>query len=586
MLNVHLPYTPHFSNRELMCLLFQAICPEDSSALHNTLPLLLFYGRTAVCPPGQLLIRRLSEDEEPRSWNELVRLKQFGGYLEILFRCRGGSGTIAAQLAAHQPPSYDDSLNWTSIDGSLDSLAQGTPIDTSAVPAPVVALASHLFSYLRVDSMPLFRSLPNDYEKFTPARLLSLVDLARRGSVPHPDLPPWYAHDHWYDLRINSLSLDALGPQGQRIRQNPRQDTLVPLFLDFMQLAVSELRALRLDVSQSSTWEALKLYTVIKCNPGQSQYLSVCMLMPPEPAVNSWRSSLLRSITRVSARAYFTFNTTSTFVETELSRFDSDVLRTVGFTLGSLGLEDNVFMALLSQAFSRAWGGTFVQCRYGCETRFAQGNQRVSLADPRSSSCTIIVGVDLATLIVVNRNSSLTKLDLGVANELPVSMVVETPPPPLASLHAMFRAASPALQHIPLDGTTIIRVTKPYIVIGPLGQRWLSDQSKSEDRVTHREYLHSVLNELRRAGYDPFPIAKQGQAPFALLLACSDAAAASTMVVALRDQPQTQDLFERLLGSCDAVFETSLPPECIALQGPSALKDLLRPPTAGGTGQP
>jgi len=542
MLNVHLPYTPHFSNRELMCLLFQAICPEDSSALHNTLPLLLFYGRTAVCPPGQPMIRRLSEDEEPRSWNELVRLKQFGGYLEILFRCRGGSGTIAAQLAAHQPPSYDDSLNWTSIDGSLDSLAQGTPIDTSAVPAPVVALASHLFSYLRVDSMPLFRSLPNDYEKFTPARLLSLVDLARRGSVPHPDLPPWYAHDHWYDLRINSLSLDALGPQGQRIRQNPRQDTLVPLFLDFMQLAVSELRALRLDVSQSSTWEALKLYTVIKCNPGQSQYLSVCMLMPPEPAVNSWRSSLLRSITRVSARAYFTFNTTSTFVETELSRFDSDVLRTVGFTLGSLGLEDNVFMAMLSQAFSRAWGGTFVQCRYGCETRFAQGNQRFSLADPRSPSCTIIVGVSLSTLIVVNRNSSLS--------------------------------------------TTIIRVTKPYIVIGPLGQRWLSDQSKSEDRVTHREYLHSVLNELRRAGYDPFPIAKQGQAPFALLLACSDAAAASTMVVALRDQPQTQDLFERLLGSCDAVFETSLPPECIALQGPSALKDLLRPPTAGGTGQP
>jgi hypothetical protein len=245
-----------------------------------------------------------------------------------------------------------------------------------------------------------------------------------------------------------------------------------------------------------------------------------------------------------------------------------------------------VFMAMLSQAFSRAWGGTFVQCRYGCETRSAQGNQRVSLADPQSPSCTIIVGVDLATLIVVNRNSSLTKLDLGVANELPVSMVVETPPPPLASLHAMFRAASPALQHIPLDGTTIIRVTKPYIVIGPLGQRWLSDQSKSEDRVTHREYLHSVLNELRRAGYDPFPIAKQGQAPFALLLACSDAAAASTMVVALRDQPQTQDLFERLLGSCDAVFETSLPPECIALQGPSALKDLLRPPTAGGTGQP
>ena len=533
------------------------------------------------------MIRRLSEDEEPRSWDELVRLKQFGGYLEILFRCRGGSGTIAAQPATYQPPSYDDNLDWTSIDGVLESLAQGTPVDLSRAPAAVIEIASHLFSHARVDSMPLLRSLPNDYEKLTPARLLSLVDLARRGSVPHPDLPPWYAHDHWYDLRINSLSLDALGPQGQRIRQNPRQDTLVPLFLDFMQLAVPQLRALRLDVSQSSTWEALKLYTVIKCNPGQSQYLSVCMLMPPEPAVNSWRSSYLRSITRVSAKAYFTFNTTSTFVETELSRFDSEVLRAVGFTLGSLGLEDNVFMAMLSQAFSRAWGGTFVQCRYGCETRSAQGNQRVSLADPQSPSCTIIVGVDLATLIVVNRNSSLTKLDLGVANELPVSMVVETPPPPLASLHAMFRAASPALQHIPLDGTANIQVTNPFIVIGPLGLRWLSDQSKSANRVRHREYLHSFLNELRRAGYNPFLIAKQGQAPFALLLAFSDAATASTMVVALRDQPQTQDLFERLLGFCpEAVFETSLPPECIATQGPSVLKDLLRPPTAGGISQP
>ena len=126
-----------------------------------------------------------------------------------------------------------------------------------------------------------------------------------------------------------------------------------------------------------------------------------------------------------------------------------------------------------------------------------------------------------------------------------------------------------------------------YQFFGPLDQRWLSNQSKSADRVIHREYLSSVLNELRSVGYGPFFIARQGQAPFALLLAFSDAATASTMVVALRDQPQTQDLFERLLGFCpEAVFETSLPPECIATQGPSVLKDLLRPPTAGGTGQP
>jgi hypothetical protein len=101
-----------------------------------------------------------------------------------------------------------------------------------------------------------------------------------------------------------------------------------------------------------------------------------------------------------------------------------------------------------------------------------------------------------------------------------------------------------------------------YQFFGPLDQRWLSNQSKSADRVIHREYLSSVLNDLRSVGYDPFPIARQGQAPFALLLACPDAAIASAIVDALRDKPQTQDLFEKLLGfRPEAVFETGLPPE-------------------------
>ncbi len=39
-----------------------------------------------------------------------------------------------------------------------------------------------------------------------------------------------------------------------------------------------------------------------------------------------------------------------------MRRFDSEVLRAVGFTLGNLGLEDNVYMEMLSQTFSRAWG--------------------------------------------------------------------------------------------------------------------------------------------------------------------------------------------------------------------------------------
>lgn len=242
----------------------------------------------------------------------------------------------------------------------------------------------------------------------------------------------------------------------------------------------------------------------------------------------------------------------------------------------TLEIGDAVFMAILAAAFSRAWNTT-VQCRYGCEIR---GPQRTILVDPRSQQCGIIVGVDLTTLLLWNRTRHTVPLELGGI----VSLRVGSPKIPKAALHDLLRHLEPALRVIALDDHSDPGLTAISLVVGPLPRRWLSDVTRSRERVTHNQYLESRRQHLSIQGMSASFLRRNAEPPFAVHFACPNVEVATRFVTCLRrNENNLQDELAATLGMrLPALFESRAPPECIEVLGERGLRKLLTPQTTGG----
>lgn len=581
--SVRLPSTHQVAFGELPTLLLARLCPNRYSLAQCDAPLIHFNGCSPDRSPGPPRISRLRVSHEPKSWEDLARLKHQGGFVEIQLRCRGGSDTGQNTLPTYVPPSYRDDLDWDAVSAALGTLAGGNPLTVSAATPEVCQLARHLHQYIPTGQYQALCNWPDGYDHLTPARLTALFDLVRR-YTPAPGLPEWYRPSTWVDVRINSLPVEALGLSAQQLGSKPSPERLHASLLALLQDKVPELRLLRLDPSQPDVWQCLESNVSIRCNPSQSRFLSIVMLLPAESPESPWRSRLLSGVSRLSSHSYLTFNSSSTLIEAELRPSDAVILVAIAKTLC---LPDNVYMSILAAAFSEAWGGAQVHCRYGCEIRSSNGNQRLVLADPGSTKCGIVVGASLATLLQANRSSRLTKLRLGALGQFPVSLLVEAPSIPKAALFDLMHSVDPALRLIPLEGSADPGLTESNIVIGPLPRRWLPSQSRSQDRVTQLAYLQRTQSALSSTSLSARFVSRPGEPPFALFLACPDTQTTSTLVVALRDDQSTQAQFESLLGFLpQAVFESKVPPECITLMGERGLRELLNPPGEGGQPPP
>lgn len=570
MHNVQLPTAQTRDIGSLPALILKQLCPDDYlSLLRRDSVLIQFHGIPPDCPPASPVIERLRERDEPRSWPDLQRLKHHGGFIEVLFRCRGGADSGQGREAAEQPPDYSTIHAWSAVDQSLEFLvsSQGPPQVMRSLEG---ATAQYLLRSCSLDMLTALHRL-TDWPSI--GRLLALRDMAIRTPNPSQTMPNWYVASSWIDVRINSLRIDSLGPSIQRLGQNPRPEELVPLLVELITRHAPALRGLRLDDHQYDTWQALVSNVKLWYNPSQSRYLNASILLPPEFNPDSWRTGLITGRIRLSNESYLTFNPSSTFVEAELDH--ADALRLIQLA-STLEIGDAVFMAILAAAFSRAWNTT-VQCRYGCEIR---GPQRTILVDPRSQQCGIIVGVDLTTLLQRNRNRHTVPLELGGI----VSLRVGSPNIPKAALHDLLRHLEPALRLIALDDHSDPGLIAASLVVGPLPRRWISDVTRSRERVIHNEYLESRRQHLSVQGMSVFFLRKNAEPPFAVYFACPNVEVATGFVTSLRQNVNhVQDELAAILGMrLPALFESRAPPECIEVLGEKGLRKLLTPQTAGG----
>jgi hypothetical protein len=549
-------------------------------------PQLIFHGcpcRDTSLPVRS--IRRLKDHEIPKTWEGMDWLKHCGGFIEVHIPLRGGADSDAASQQASsscQPPTLTSDLDWTAVDGALSRLAEGQS-SLACYSMQVQTLALHLSSFIGLAQFDALhkhiQSWPIDaHSLLTPARVASLADILRRLPVELPPLPSWYASDRWIDVRINGLRFSDLSVTAQQLGRG-RPDLIVSALLDLLQLKLPAIRALRLDRHNPEAWKVLVSNIKIRCNPEQSQFLSTVMLLPPG---EQWRADLLSNAMRLTEASYITLNSTDTFVEVELHPRDAGLLKSIGATLGCPVW---VFMTMLARAFRRAWNITWVQCRYGTEV-YLPNSQRSVLVDPQSGPGGILVGLDILSLIELNRGDRLTILELGVANQTPVTILVEVPAVPKAPLYRMLNSVdpSPALQVIPLPASESLHLTRPQLVIGPLPRNWLSRLSKTDERSRHIEFLSSTKKRLTSDEMVAQLIARPGDAPFAVYYWATNLPKALEFVHHLSSEPG-QRWFEEITSYRPlAIAETRVPPECIELLGANKLRQLLKLPRQGDAG--
>ena len=121
--NVQLPTAQTRDIGSLPALILNQLCPDGYlRLLRQDTVLIQFHGVPPDCQPTCPVIERLRERDEPRSWSDLLRLKHDGGFIEVLFRCRGGADSGQTGEAAEQPPDYRTIHAWSAVERSLETL--------------------------------------------------------------------------------------------------------------------------------------------------------------------------------------------------------------------------------------------------------------------------------------------------------------------------------------------------------------------------------------------------------------------------------------------------------------------------------
>ena len=576
--NIQLPSLREFS--AIRELIFEKLCPDLPRELLRCDPLVRFYGPP---PSDPKIFRLLAEQEEPCSWRALVHFRNLGGFAEVQLRCRGGADSAPAFVSSEQQPVggliYDDSLDWAAVDLALLNLSNGSPELNSNAPQPVLATAQDLHSLIPVGHLPSLSQWPPGYPALTPARLTALFAVLTRNLITPTQLPAWYNSAQWIDVRINSLRAESLGLPTRISGSSPNPASLVASLLTRLAHIIPPLRQLSLSLTHHTIWSTLESNVSIRFNPSTSKFLIVNMLLPPEDPQDPWRARLTVGLTRISEEAYVTFNPTSMYVEAELHQMDTEILVAIANTLS---LSPLGFMRALEQAFSRAWQDTFVRCRYCCE-KTGHGAQRLTIMDPQSRSCGIVVGLDLSALLAIRRSTPVTLLRLGVPNQQPVSLAVRTPAPPVSALWGLIEAARPALRPFPLDGVTNPELTTQSLLLGPFHRHWLSKTTR--DKAAQLETLRLAQHDLDALAREVRFISRQGEAPFALLLSFDTIDLATVFAAHLAADPQCFGIFVRIFGEKPkTAFEALVPPECLSLLGDKGLRKALNqlPPDPGG----
>lgn len=541
-------------------------------------PQVLFHGRTrGDIRLGAQRIRRLRDGDIPQTWDEIERLKHSGGFLEIFLPLRGGSGRESNSVIPFQPPNYSVDLDWLAVDNALRRLAQGqqSPDDSQQSRPSIWALAVHLGGVLgleRYNSLHQhIQSWPVDPStSLSPARITALSDLMARLPAERLALPDWFRPDRWIDVRVNNIRFSDLGLTGNLFGQR-QHDLLRDAFLELIQNHVPELHALRRDDSRRPSWKALRTSVKIRGNAEQAQFLSVVMLLPPG---DQWRTNLLDGTTRLTEISYVTLNTTDHFVEVCLRPSDSNILKALAATLSR---PDHVFLNLLAVNLSRAWNLNFLHCRYSCEVSAPHGQKRSVFVDPHSALSGIIVGIQLDSLIELNREDHITSLELGILHQKPVVIRVECPRVPTASLLNLLYSQhlGPALRAIPLDRSVDPGLRFLSLVIGPLPRQWLSRRAGSA-RVSQSEFLITAAAALSSNRVVAEWIGGSSDIPFAVFFSCIDLVAVGDFVAHIRSD-DGQQWFERITSHRPpAIFESRVPLECVELLGASRLGKLSR----------
>jgi len=207
--SVRLPPAERVAFDNLLSLILDSLCPNRRRLFLGDAPLIYFYGCALNCSAGSQRIQRLNESQEPRSWEELAKLKHQGGYIEIQTRCRGGGDTGQTDSAAYVPPAFQENLDWDAINTALSSLAGASPAPSSTALPDVSTLALYLHRHFHAGAFAELSDWPPGYNGLTPARLSALYELLERDIRPGAMLPDWYSPSSWVDIRINSLPKEA-----------------------------------------------------------------------------------------------------------------------------------------------------------------------------------------------------------------------------------------------------------------------------------------------------------------------------------------------------------------------------------------
>ena len=296
----------------------------------------------------------------------------------------------------------------------------------------------------------------------TPARGAALFDLLGRYPIPPPELPQWTQPGQNLDLCFNNVRLTDL--LGQSTPSRP--DLVSHAVLTKLQAAIPRLSAFRLSCAKQ--WQEMVNSLKMCGNDRQSKHTNILMLVPPEAASFAPVPQLL--LTRqvaLTPTSYVTLAPTSEYVEVALDPTDSRVLKLLA---AALMLENWRFMALLTDAFRRAWPGSDAMCRFANEIHSNQGKFSYQYTDPGSEQSGVIVGVRACVFMSIRRRSTSELLELGIGDQRPVHLLVQVPPIPRGYLRALIEDAGGAPVRL-LLGTDMSYV-RLHLVLGPLPRNW------------------------------------------------------------------------------------------------------------------